>query len=211
MKITPKRKRLASLAIKPPVASQHSKGQNLKLTSSLVKTAVLSHFRFDLGYINFATEVSEWNSDIMLIDPRGNLIEIEVKVSISDLKEDFKKPKHRAYLAYAGRGGMVPNRFFFAVPKSIQESALKVVSEHAFYGLLTVDDSSQIVGVRRPAGLIHNFHKASDKARRVITLRMGSELIRLRKKLDKTGDWENDFAVDDILDLAPFIISEEID
>jgi hypothetical protein len=178
-----------------------------RLCSSTIKTAVLGHFRFNERWILFSTEASLWHADILMVDKNDYLVEFEVKVSISDLKADFEKKKHKSYKNYNGRGGMVPNRLYFAVPKLLVTKASVILKAYPAYGIITVDESDGKVEVFKRAGFIHRFHKASEKARRVILLRMGSELISLRRLRSPEDSKENFmFKEDDILDLGPYII-----
>jgi hypothetical protein len=172
-----------------------------------MKTAILGHFRFKERWVLFSTEASEWKADILMVDPDDNLVEFEVKVSVHDFREDFKKRKHAAYRKYAGKSGLVPNRLYFAVPKAMEANAREILAPYPAYGLLTVDELSREVRIAGRSRALHRFHKATDKAKRVILLRMGSELIGLRRRMDKSYKGETLVPLeDDIVDLAPFIL-----
>jgi hypothetical protein len=172
-----------------------------------MKTAVLAHFRFNERWILFSTEASQWHADILMVDPSDNLVEFEVKVSLSDLRADFKKRKHAFYRTYKGKSGMVPNRLYFVVPKSIASNAKKILQSFPAYGVIAVSELDKSVEVLKTAGWIHKFHKVTDKARRTIILRMGSELIDLRRKKDHERPEERLFPPEgDILDLGPYVL-----
>jgi hypothetical protein len=81
-----------------------------------------------------ATEVGRYNSDF-LVKRKDQLIEVEIKVSKSDLNNDFKKDKHRIY--ESGRSFWTPNQFYFAVPESIAEYAAAKIAGTK-YGLLII-------------------------------------------------------------------------
>jgi hypothetical protein len=187
----------------------NSKPKSLpRLCSSTVKTAVLSHFRFDERWVLFSTEASLWHADILMVDSNDWLVEFEVKISISDLKADFEKPKHKSYKLYRGKGGMVPNRLYFAMPKNIASKAKEILAPHPAYGIIAVDETDRKVEVFKKAGFIHKFHKATEKAKRTILLRMGSELIDLRRRRDKENPEEDLRPLEeDILDLSPYVIN----
>jgi hypothetical protein len=155
----------------------------------------------------FSTEVSEWHADILMVDPREDLVEFEVKVSLADLKEDFKKRKHEAYRKYTGKSGLVPNRLYYAVPKEMAARAREILKPYPAYGIVTVEEGTRAVEVVKGAGLIHEFHKATPMAKRKILLRMGSELIGLRRRRDKEAPTEMLTPLeDDVLDLKPFAV-----
>jgi hypothetical protein len=178
-----------------------------KLNSSTIKTAVLSHFRFDEKWILFSTEASLWFADILMVDPADNLVEFEVKTSLSDLKADFAKKKHKSYRLYKGKGGMVPNKLYFAIPKRLAQKVKEILEPYPAYGIITVDEFEGKVDVFKRARPIHNFHKATEKAKRIILLRMGSELISLRRQRDVEGGEEKTHPhEEDVLDLAPYVI-----
>jgi hypothetical protein len=178
-----------------------------KLNSHIMKTAVLAHFRFKESWILFSTEASQWHADILMVDPSDNLVEFEVKCSLSDLRADFKKRKHSYYRRYKGKTGMVPNRLYFVVPKSLSSKAKEILRPYPVYGIITVSEEDRAVAVMKSAGFIHKLHKVSEKAKRTIILRMGSELIDLRRRKDHERPEENLFPIeDDILDLSPYVI-----
>jgi hypothetical protein len=68
------------------------------MDSVTAKTALLQYCRFARQYHYVATEVSigEGLADVLASDGK-NLIEYEIKVSISDLLKDKEKPKHILY------------------------------------------------------------------------------------------------------------------
>jgi hypothetical protein len=83
-----------------------------------MKTCVLAHYAFKAGAKVFCTELPSTGAgfnfpDVALIDSEGLVTEVEVKVSLSDLKRDFKKRKYRRSSMSAD---FLPDRFLFAVP-----------------------------------------------------------------------------------------------
>jgi hypothetical protein len=191
---------------KAPASKKNSKPVP-RLNSSIIKTAVLGHFRFKEKWILFSTEASLWFADILMVDASDNLVEFEVKTTISDLKADFLKKKHKSYKNYKGKSGMVPNRLYFAVPKLLAPKAKEILEAYPAYGVITVDEFDRTVAVYKRAGSLHTFHRATEKAKRIIILRMGSELISLRQLTDKEIEGDSPPPLgEDILDLAPYVI-----
>ena len=78
-----------------------------------------------------------WECDVLSITKSGYATEYEIKISRSDFKADFKKPKHRGF--EKGIGGMIC-RFWYVVPN----------------GMITADE------VPEYAGLMY-CHKKGDK------------------------------------------------
>ena len=69
------------------------------------------------------------------------MTEVEIKVSKSDLKNDFKKPKHRIYKERIGKEPWIPSKFYFAVPSSLKEFAVAQVVDKP-YGVIEILDNS---------------------------------------------------------------------
>ena len=61
--------------------------------------------------------------DVLIVSMDGYCTEIEIKISVSDLKADFKK-KH-------GHKDDRIRRLFYAVPEKMKDITLKLVPEHA--------------------------------------------------------------------------------
>ena len=80
-------------------------------TADQVKARVLQHFRYDRQFPMVALEANctlrGWSdsgqADILGVDKKGLLHEVEVKLSIADLRVDIKKAKHwHHYRTYFG-------------------------------------------------------------------------------------------------------------
>jgi hypothetical protein len=166
------------------------------VNSVTVKTAALCYWRFAKRYMYIATEVGAYNADLMACNGK-DLVEVEVKVSRSDLARDFDKHKHLLYArpaeptgsaaATARSRAWVPNRFYFAVPELLEAYALeKISASNQKYGLLVVGDGrvDQSVRVSKTAGKLHS-EPVQDESLRKIMLRTTSDLAHfyLRQEL----------------------------
>lgn len=150
-----------------------------------LKGEILGWLRFIKKMEYVCTEVGNWKADCWGVSDT-RLIEVETKVTISDLKADFRKPKHRAYAA----GAYAPNLFYFAVPENLKDASLALLEKNADlglvpkYGLLTVRRIEGYLGrqtdVAREASRLHT-QAPDDDIRRVAMLRMGSELCGLHQ------------------------------
>jgi len=76
-----------------------------------------------------------WECDYFCISKSNYIIEIEVKVSKSDFKADFLKPKHKVLALRNGE--KCPNKFYFACP----ENLISVNEIPAYAGLIYVTDT----------------------------------------------------------------------
>lgn len=107
------------------------------ITSLHLKTALMAYWRFKKQSL-CCDEVSfaGGNSDI-LVDTGKEVIDIECKISKSDLKADIKKPKHEANKNQLSRYISVPNKFYICVPTSLVEEAKKWTEEvNINYGVI---------------------------------------------------------------------------
>lgn len=62
--------------------------------------------------------VYNWESDFLAITKSWYTYEVEVKISVSDFNNDFKKSKKHQYLSF-GKSKIVPNYFYYAVPEGM--------------------------------------------------------------------------------------------
>jgi len=60
--------------------------------------------------------------DLLVLDKHGRFTEIEIKVSISDLKADFNK--------YYGHSSKIISRMYYAFPADMLERALPLIPKH---------------------------------------------------------------------------------
>lgn len=119
--------------------------------------------------------------------------EVEVKISKSDLRAEFKnkKSKHFVYMN-AAQNPFVPNNFYFLVPAGLADAAVEQ-TEGTPFGVISchaetaADYSRDMVGVVKRA---KNLKEGSPHRYlvREAQLRMGSELCGLRFRAHATID-----------------------
>ena len=159
-----------------------------------MKTKLLHYWRFKRRYIYSATEAGKFKSDV-LVSNEKEIVEIEVKTTFQNLKDDFLKKKkerkkHEIYSAptvwYAK---FLPNKFYFAIPKELVTKTVGYLSQ-SNYGIIEV--SNKKITNSKKVFYCKIIKKASimnphfnEKLQHQIILRMGSEIIRLRMELDK--------------------------
>jgi len=157
------------------------------LNSDLIKSLVIARARFANGVFMIATEAGFFNSDVLYVNEKGELIEVEVKVSKADLVNDFKKRKHTLF---KGEHEFIPNKFYFCVPKELENDALEL-TKNTNYGVMTCRNwygsvrgaMDRVITVKRAKNL-HERH-VSANVKRSIVQRMSSEIAnhRLEKAL----------------------------
>lgn len=156
------------------------------MDADILKTEALCWLRFTKKMELIATEAGSWNADVLAIGEKHS-VEIEVKVSKSDLRREFENKRNKHYLYNSVEPGSAPSRhtpnfFYFYVPWTLEEEALKLIEEHspkaglAVYGQSSdrVLDGKRTYVKKRPTKLHDKVPGPS--IRRAVTLRMGSEL-----------------------------------
>ena len=150
------------------------------------KIKLLHYFRFKRRFKYIATEAGKFNSDV-LISNESQILEIEVKVSFADLKNEFKKRKHEIYKSPSYYYKQyLPNFFYFAVPRTLVRQSLLFLKDSP-YGLISISTKSlsnkkdeTYCKILKRAKPIHD--KFNERLHDQIILRMGSELIRSKLK-----------------------------
>jgi hypothetical protein len=116
------------------------------MNSTILKTAALCWLRFGKQMPYVATEVGGFSADVLGANEKM-ICEVEVKVSKSDLRRDFVKEKHGLYKLDSGRPGWKPNYFYFIVPESLYQEAVKLAEEHnSKIGILSFRESASLWG-----------------------------------------------------------------
>lgn len=100
------------------------------MDSSALKSVGLAWLRYGKRMPLVCTEVGRWSADILGLSA-SHVIEIETKISISDLRRDFtsKIAKHHLYANAQESSVNVPNFFYFLVPHALADQAVKIVEE----------------------------------------------------------------------------------
>ena len=163
-----------------------------KITSHDLKLALMHYYRFQYGYI-CAEECA--NADI-LVDTGKEIIEVEVKISKSDLIEGEKAKilKHRLYEMGKSCHYNHPNKFLFCVPEELTNDAVVWTNElNPNYGVIQFNTKEFIQCVNRNAvgWMYHNCYltvrksakklheQYNDKTRWLISKRAVSQNVNL--------------------------------
>lgn len=151
-----------------------------KQISRKMKYQALYWLRIDQRCAFIATEAGEFSADCIGINEK-KVVEVEIKISAEDLKNDFKKPKHHYYRGdshYSLNNPWIPTHFYFAVPAELVDVAQEQLKKHKCeeYGIINADGW---IVVRR-AKWLHK-REPNSKVKFVLALRMGSELIRFHE------------------------------
>jgi len=116
----------------------------MSFTALEIKAMVAGYFRYKRQCPIVAFEASNklrWAdgepADILIVTESRMLYEVEVKVSISDLRGDKKKHKHMSFL---NKPSYLPiYKYYFAVSEELSDKALDICNElYPYAGLLEV-------------------------------------------------------------------------
>ena len=121
-----------------------------------------------------------FESDVLALKPSGNLIEYEIKISVSDFRADFKKRKKpRRYINEKGftrheflQSGKGANKFYYVMPSEIYEKVSGEVPDWA--GVITagtgVDLHGEYLGltIKRMPKNLHSRKFYSDTKEKIM-------------------------------------------
>lgn len=166
----------------------------MKTTAFEIKLALLEYYRFGSQCVS----VDEFNGADVVADTGKEIIEIEVKISKSDLIHGEKrKLKHFAYKRGNPYHRCYPNKFLFGVPMDLVPVAEKVIAElNPAYGIIGFDTGAfeshatehysfipylkNYLCVMKRARRLHTNYNA--RQTRLIAKRASSKLITLMQK-----------------------------
>lgn len=97
------------------------KRKDIKQTERSILEVLNRHFMASPKYVLNNLYVFDWESDYLAITKSWYTYEIEVKISVSDFKNDFSKTEKHKKLLY-GNTKNKPNYFYYAVPEKLIEA-----------------------------------------------------------------------------------------
>jgi hypothetical protein len=119
------------------------------MTSQEIKEILIKFYKYERGADLVATEVEYMDFVAVL---KNCIIEVEIKVSVEDFKNDFKKPKHFYYTKWHNSQDLldrhVPNKFYFAVPSTIKDKVVEYLASRkdkekfANYGVISFTEAN---------------------------------------------------------------------
>ena len=159
---------------------------NKKIKTIDIEIAIMRHFDFRKNLI--VTNITrKFEADVVVLTPSGYAHGFEIKVSLSDLKADFKKPHHDEKLRHIYYQHF--KHFSYAVPVELKDKAISLIPD--FCGLYVFEKRENIYDfsftsckeVRRPKKLYD--YKWSEKDR-LWMARLGAiRVYFLKGKLNK--------------------------
>lgn len=178
----------------------------------------LAWLRFGRKMPWVVTEVGPFNADVLGADDK-QLIEIEIKKSRADFRNDFVKKtrKHEIYgNPPTGKGLWVPNLFYYLVPSKLKEAGIEILADNkspagllvlespmterniAWYGdrlhIRVVKQAQSIHGQAPSSGIIRKMGLRMSSALTVLGLKLENNNVGPNeiKSLVNTPDWEKE-------------------
>lgn len=131
------------------------------MTSKDITKKLSRHFAWRKNIIipNYQQGTTGYEADLLIVRPSGWVEEVEIKISLSDFKADFKN-KARKHLILQDKASprqpFIAKKFWFAVPGDIADKVMELLPPYA--GLIVVDG---FVTVRKPAPTLKHAKKIS--------------------------------------------------
>lgn len=155
---------------------------DLTINSDYMKIVVASFYRYNRGFKYVCTEFKKID---VCASEGSSLIEIECKISKSDLKKELKKKKHDYYSFKKKRKSVIiPNKYYIAITQEMakDKECFEIINKlNDKYGIIVVE-SWRCISFEKYAKKLHDdIIKIDDKDK--IISRLSSENITLRKKL----------------------------
>jgi hypothetical protein len=137
-----------------------------------IRTALLHYFIFKRCQKLTCTELSTYYSiaDIISLS-RTYITEVEVKISLGDLKNELKKKKHLIMKEFY-RITSLPNKYYFCFPFELLETFLPIIDiMNDKYGILLYKESKYLIDsiiIHKRAKLLHDYNNTDAFKNRVI-------------------------------------------
>jgi len=165
----------------------------VEIETEMIAASAMCWMRFGKQFIMVGREVGYFSADVLGCKDK-EIMEVEIKVSISDLKNEKSNKKHK-HGVYAGTENTkyykscIPHKFFIAVPVRLQEETIKFVTElNPNYGVMVLTDTplegipeweswKRLKIVKRAKNLHDN--EVTDGFKDMFAKRMSSDLCRM--------------------------------
>ncbi len=119
---------------------------SIKLTSRVIKYILMSKYRFkdQLMATSECVVPGGGYGDVVTYDLKSKrMMEIEIKISKGDLRNDLKKGKHAKYTKPNNKCGL--QKFYYAVPTFMVEYCKDFLDKHNFpYGIIEIVEDKAV-------------------------------------------------------------------
>lgn len=161
------------------------------MTTNEIKTKLLKYFKWERNYDIVCTEMVYYIlakivvADLIAVN-KHEIVEIEIKTSISDLRADFlnKIEKHEIYNIPEMMTIQMPNRLYYCVHKDMCNEATPIIlSKNKKYGIIIYYDIGgyPYISIEKRASKLHNFNNS--KLRDIVIRRVSKQFVDLHNKI----------------------------
>ncbi len=141
----------------------------MNISSEKIRASVAAYFRYHRQHYIIAFEAD--SADLLTVDKAGFLTEVEIKVSLSDLRRDASKRKHWWFNRGETTVRLPRRHFYFAVPKEIANKVtLLCENKYPYAGVLGTDGGN--------GGDVDTYKKARDLKTRALSETDLHELVK---------------------------------
>ena len=166
------------------------------MDSAYVRLAMLYYFRYKRQFPLVSCET--WScgdrADILAVDKKGFLWNIEVKISVSDLRNDGKKNIHRwaretnrDWEMTVGKTAGIPARFSFALPDDLRTIADPIIRErYPYAGIFFVRNLRQVWAFKS-AEALHNRILTEEQSWNLVRAQSGTLVRAMAEALRVKG------------------------
>lgn len=114
--------------------------------------------------------------DVLGLTNKREVIEIEIKISVSDLRANAKKEVQKYFAMFPEKG---PNYFYYFVPHTIAEKASEIAEPHA--GVIMLYENSFEWKVIRKPKKIHSGYVGLKRAADLMRCQASTNLLLIDK------------------------------
>ena len=115
-----------------------SSPKHLRKFEYRIKTSLLHYFSLEWGFRTSTEVVTDYGrADIMTFNGK-KVVEVEIKVTLEDLKRDIEKRKHKLFEKPRGMYKRIPNQMYYCMPTFMLSFAKDYFKESP-YGIMAYD------------------------------------------------------------------------
>ena len=132
------------------------------LTENKIANIIAAYYDYGKSIIlpNYASGLTGWEADVIILRETGWAEEVEIKTSLSDFKAEFKNKieKHKKLMSTKH----YCKKFWFAMPQELAAKAIDLIPEYA--GLYAIGSYNRVKVIKN-APTLKNAEKIPDDKR----------------------------------------------
>lgn len=151
----------------------------MKIRTKEIEIALLQHFS-QMPYLLTCTYFSGYESDFIFINGNDHITDVEIKITLSDFKKEFKKKKIHTFFNSIAQNKI--KHYYFAVPDYLYPKIKDLVPDWAGVIIVNKDDGyCNAITKKRPKTLTKYKATTSDllKFGRTSNIRLYNKTMEL--------------------------------